>query len=189
MATIKEKDLTQVASLADADFIRAVSSAGESEIVKYQTIRQRIVSEVQEDLPAYAPVGYCYCNSITATTVTTQNADVKLPITGINLANGFTYDSSNKGVKVTNSGVYAISVQSSCTTATSGDMMGIGLQKNGTSIESYEYHRINGTYERVQLLPTILELSAGDVITVVGRNNSGARGSFNTLRFAAWRLA
>lgn len=53
MATVKEKDLPQVTSLADADFIRTVSSVGDSEIIRYQTIRQRIASDVLEDMPAY----------------------------------------------------------------------------------------------------------------------------------------
>ena len=80
MATVKEKDLTQVASLADADFIRAVSSTGESEIINYQTIRQRIVSEVLEEISSVLPSIETPTPSITMTKGT--NAGSALSVYG-----------------------------------------------------------------------------------------------------------
>lgn len=134
----------------------------------------------------------CYINSITSTTISAQNTVKKIPIEAIDDYNDankyFAYDSSAKGVKIVKDGVYIISVQAGVNPATSGDLMGLNIYKNGSNVIGPEYRRVGGNYDTVILAPTPITLSAGDVLTLYGRNNTSGRGTFTSCRFTIHRI-
>lgn len=133
--------------------------------------------------------GFFYANGSTATTITATSTPTKLPITSISAAaKGFSYDSTNKGIKCNKTGVYLISASLDQTGANSGDLWGIQIYRNGTSIIGPAYDRLGGNYDGVELAPTNATLNAGDVLTVYFRNNTGARGTSGGLRFSAWEV-
>ena len=134
----------------------------------------------------------CYINSITSTTISAQNTVKKIPIEAIgdyNDANKyFAYDSSAKGVKIVKNGVYIISVQAGVNPATSGDLMGLNIYRNGSNVIGPEYRRVGGNYDTVILAPTVITLNAGDILTLYGRNNTSGRGTFTSCRFTIHRI-
>jgi len=152
-------------------------------IAKLLNSAKEITATLAERTPAY-----CYVNSMTAITITAQSTDTLIPITGLG-AHTSEFSLQSNGFKISKAGRYMFSAQASCNTATSGDLMGISIYKNGTSWIGPEYNRVGGTYDRIALLPTIIDVSANDVFTLYGRNNSSGRGTFNTLRLSVVRLA
>ena len=132
---------------------------------------------------------YCFSTGITATSITAQNTNTKVPITSIDIARDFTYDSTNKGVKCGKSGRYFVSLWlASDSTATTGDIYGVGVLKNGSSLVDPAYHRLAGTYDTVQMPPTYMNFLENDVITIYVRNNTSARGKVTNCRFAIWEV-
>lgn len=133
---------------------------------------------------------WAYCKSITSTSITTsgENGQKKIPITALNSGSGFTYDSTNKGIKCNKAGDYLLSCSLSANPATSPDLMGVAIYKNGASVIGPEYKRMGGNYDVVILPPSIITLAEGDYITIYGRNNSSGRGTFTGCRFSVWEI-
>lgn len=130
-----------------------------------------------------------YANAITSTTISATNTAKQIPITSIYDGGSPDYFvHASNGIKVLKAGTYIISVQAASSNATSGDLMGLHVYKNGSSIIGPEYRRMGGTYDTVVIAPTMAKLSEGDVLTVYGRNNTAARGTFSSLRIAVIRL-
>ena len=135
------------------------------------------------------PSGWFYVNTLTATTITSTGADKKVPITAMGNGSGFAFDSDNYGIKCVKGGIYALSVQVSMDTATSGDLIGVSIYKNGTSALGPAYMRMGGNYDSAILMPTFISLSADDVLTLYIRNNSAARGVNGTgCRIMCWEV-
>ena len=133
--------------------------------------------------------GYCYVNSITAVTITATNSWVQIPMTAMGSGSGFSYDSTNKGITCTKAGVYAISAQVPLDTATSGDLIGLCVYKNGTLTIGPVYTRVGGNYDGAILMPTIFNLANNDLIRFYIRNNTGARGVTGTgVRIMLWEV-
>lgn len=133
--------------------------------------------------------GYFYANSVTATTISSTSTPTKVPITGISTASGFEYDSTNKGIKCTEAGTYMISVQQPFNPATSGDLIGLSIYKNGVQTIGIVYTRIGGNYDTAYILPTIIVLAEGDYLTLYAQNNTASRGQTQTAtRFSAWKV-
>lgn len=131
---------------------------------------------------------YAFTTNITAVTVTTISTDFKIPLLSPSISgNCFEYDSTNKGIKVLRDCTAIFSVEASYSNSTSGDLMGVSVYVNGTSY-ALEYNRMGGTYDRICITPTVVSLNKNDVLTVYGRNNSYARGSFNTMRFCIFEV-
>ena len=132
---------------------------------------------------------YFYANSVTATTISSTTTPTKVPITGISAASGFEYDSTNKGIKCTEAGTYMISVQQPFNPATSGDLMGLSIYKNGVQAIGVVYARMGGNYDTVVISPTIIVLAEGDYLTLYAQNNTASRGQTQaSTRFAAWKV-
>lgn len=132
---------------------------------------------------------YFYTNSVTATTISSTSTPTKVPITGISAASGFEYDSTNKGIKCTEAGTYMISVQQPFNPATSGDLIGLSIYKNGVQTIGIVYTRIGGNYDTAYILPTIIVLAEGDYLTLYAQNNTASRGQTQTAtRFSAWKV-
>lgn len=132
---------------------------------------------------------YFYANSVTATTISSTSTPTKVPITGIVAASGFEYDSTNKGIKCTEAGTYMISVQQPFNPATSGDLMGLAIYKNGVQAIGVVYARMGGNYDTVIISPTIIVLAEGDYLTLYVQNNTTSRGQTQTsTRFSAWKI-
>ena len=135
------------------------------------------------------PNGWFYVNTLTATTITSTGADKKVPITAMGNGSGFVFDSDNYGIKCVKGGIYALSVQVPMDTATSGDLIGVSIYKNGTSALGPAYMRMGGNYDSAILMPTFISLSADDVLTLYIRNNSAARGANGTgCRIMCWEV-
>lgn len=132
--------------------------------------------------------GWAYCNSVTSTTITATGTDKKVPITALHSGSGFEYDSSAKGIKCNKAGQYMVSCSLAANPATSPDLMGVSIYKNGVSSVGPEYKRMGGNYDIVILPPTPITLAEGDVLTLYGRNNSSARGAFTACRFSLWEV-
>jgi len=134
----------------------------------------------------------CYTNDIDEMSVSTTNSPKKIPIRTIEtFGDGSAYfqrDVSSQGITVIKKGIYIISVQAGVNPATSGDLMGLEIYKNGSSAIGPEYRRVGGNYDTVVLMPTVVSLSAGDVLTLYGRNNTSARGTFVSCRFTIHRI-
>lgn len=132
---------------------------------------------------------YCYVNSVTSTTITTASTNTQVPITSINSTNSFTYDSTTNGIKCNKSGRYLVSCGLYASTATSGDLMGVSVTKNdGASTCGPQYQRAGGNNETIMLMPTPIQLAEGDILTILGRNNTSARGTFTSCRFSVWEI-
>ena len=132
---------------------------------------------------------YFYANSVTATAISSTSTPTKVPITGISTASGFEYDSTNKGIKCTEAGTYMISVQQPFNPATSGDLIGLSIYKNGVQAIGVVYARMGGTYDAVVISPTIIVLAEGDYLTLYAQNNTASRGQTQTAtRFSAWKV-
>ena len=135
---------------------------------------------------------YCYAATFTATSISAQNTLTQVPIASIDIANNFSYDSTNKGLKCEKAGRYMVSVWlSTDSTVTSGDIYGVQVKKNNNDITTYPtYHRLAGTYDHAQMPPTYVGLAVGDVLTVWVRNNSAARGKVDGSgsRIAVWEV-
>lgn len=132
---------------------------------------------------------WCYVNAVVSTSITAAETPTKIPIDSIlRSSSDITYDNTEKGIVIGTSGLYVFSVQAGCTTATDGDLMGIQIYSNGAHSIGPEYNRTGGGNDRVVLLPTIVPVNAGDVFTLYGRNNSSGRGTFNSCRFAVFRI-
>lgn len=132
--------------------------------------------------------GWAYCNSVTSTTITATGTNKKVPITALHSGSGFSYDSTEKGIKCNKAGQYMVSCSLSANPATSPDLMGVSIYKNGVSSVGPEYKRMGGNYDIVILPPTPITLAEGDVLTLYGRNNSSARGAFTACRFSLWEV-
>lgn len=138
---------------------------------------------------ATASTAWVYCNSVTSTEVTSTSTPIKVPITGIYGGDGsFSYDSTNKGVVCNKGGQYILSCALMANPATSGDLMGINIYKNGTGSIGPDYSRMGGNYDNVILSPTPISLAHGDVITLYGRNNTASRGTFTSCRLSIWEV-
>lgn len=136
-----------------------------------------------------AAVGWFYANSVTATTISSTNTYVKVPITSIYDGVGFEYDSANKGIKCTKAGKYLISAQILLETATSGDLVGIAIYLNGAVSVGPAYTRTGGNYDGPVLAPSIITLNAGDYLTFYIRNNTASRGKTqSSFRLSAWEI-
>lgn len=135
------------------------------------------------------PSGWFYVNTLTATTITSTGADKKVPITAMGNGSGFAFDSDNYGIKCVKGGIYALSVQVPMDTATSGDLIGVSIYKNGTSALGPAYMRMGGNYDSAILMPTFISLAADDVLTLYIRNNSASRGVNGTgCRIMCWEV-
>lgn len=133
--------------------------------------------------------GYFYANTVTATAISSTSTPTKVPITGIHSGSGFEYDSTNKGIKCTEAGTYMISVQQPFNPATSGDLMGLSIYRNGVQTIGPVYARMGGNYDTVIISPTIIELAEGDYLTLYAQNNSASRGQTQaSTRFSAWKV-
>lgn len=138
---------------------------------------------------ATASTAWAYCNGVTSTEMTSTNTPIKVPITGIYGGDGsFSYDSGNKGIICNKGGQYILSCALMANPATSGDLMGIHIYKNGASSIGPDYSRMGGNYDNVILSPTPLSLAHGDVITIYGRNNTASRGTFISCRLSIWEV-
>ena len=132
---------------------------------------------------------YFYAYSVTATTISSTSTPTKVPITAIGTASGFEYDSTNKGIKCTEAGTYMISVQQPFNPATSGDLMGLSIYKNGAQAIGVVYSRMGGNYDAVVISPTIIVLAEGDYLTLYAQNNTASRGQTQaSTRFSAWKV-
>ena len=132
---------------------------------------------------------YFYAYSVTATTISSTSTPTKVPITAIGTASGFEYDSTNKGIKCTEAGTYMISVQQPFNPATSGDLMGLSIYKNGAQAIGVVYSRMGGNYDAVVISPTIIVLAEGDYLTLYAQNNTASRGQTQaSTRFSAWKI-
>lgn len=137
---------------------------------------------------AFVP-SYCYTSNITSTTMSATSTPKKIPIDGIDThSSDFSHDNTQKGIVVGTTGIYLISVQTSCESVTANDLMGVQIYKNGTSTYGPEYNRVGGNYDRVTLAPIIGQLEAGDVLTLYGRNNTSGRGKFATCNLSIVRI-
>ena len=135
------------------------------------------------------PRGWFYANSLTATTITSTGSDKQIPITAMGNGSGFVYDTDNKGIKCVKGGIYALSVQVPMDTATSGDLIGVSIYKNGTSALGPAYMRMGGNYDSAILMPTFISLAADDVLTLYLRNNTAGRGVNGTgCRIMCWEV-
>ena len=132
---------------------------------------------------------YFYVNTLTSVTISSTSTPIKLPINGMLSGVGFTYDSTNKGIVCNKTSKYAISAQIGLDTATSGDLIGIHIYKDGTSIVGPSYHRVGGNYDCALLLPTIITMEKDSVYTVYIRNNTNSRGKTSTgVRISCWEV-
>lgn len=132
---------------------------------------------------------FFYVNSLTSVTISSTNTPIKLPINGMSSGVGFTYDSTNKGIVCHKTSRYAISAQIGLDTATSGDLIGLHIYKDGTSIIGPSYHRVGGNYDCALLLPTIITMEKDSVYTVYIHNNTNSRGKTSTgVRISCWEV-
>ena len=146
---------------------------------------KKLLTKVLESLCT----GWFYANSVTSTTMTATNTAKQVPITNIHSdSRGFSYNSTNKGITCNKAGQYMISCSLSANPATSGDLMGVAIYKNGVQSVGPEYTRVGGNYDIVVLPPTPITLAEGDVLTLYGKNNTSARGAFTACRFSAWQV-
>ena len=133
--------------------------------------------------------GWAYVNSITSTAITTVNSPIKIPITSLNSTDGsFAYDSDSKGIVCNRTGDYMLTCSLAANPATDGDLMGLQIYKNGSSVVGPDYERVGGNYDTVKLSATHISLISGDVLTIYGRNNTAARGTYTNCRFAIWEV-
>lgn len=133
--------------------------------------------------------GWAYANVITATTISAQNTPTKVPLTGLAAGSGFSYDSTNKGIKCDKAGWYMASVSVRMSTATDGNTLGLLIYKNGSAQVGPEYTRIGGNNDNVLLFPTPISLAEGDYLTLYIRNNSAASGVTSTgCRLSLWQI-
>lgn len=133
---------------------------------------------------------YAYINEVTATTITAVSAAgrKKVPIESLKERIGFTYDSTNKGIIVSESGMYAISITLGVNPATSGDLMGALVYRNSSVLMEPSYKRIGGNYDEIVVSPVIAYLNAGEVLTLYCQNNTGGRGTIYSGKLAVWRV-
>ena len=136
------------------------------------------------------PSGWFYVNGMSVATISTASSYVQVPITGIVAGSGFSYDSGTDGIKCTKGSLYAVSVQLKMATATSGDLIGVAVYKNGTIALGPAYMRMGGNYDSAILMPTYISLDKGDVLTVYIRNNSAGRGATDSTgnRIMCWEV-
>lgn len=133
---------------------------------------------------------YAYINEVTATTITAVSTAgrKKVPIENLKERIGFTYDSANKGIIVSESGMYAISITLGVNPATSGDLMGALVYQNSSVLMGPSYKRIGGNYDEIVVSPVIAQLNAGDVLTLYCQNNTSGRGTITAGKLAVWRV-
>ena len=135
------------------------------------------------------PRGWFYVNSLTATTIASTSTNTKVPITAMGNGSGFVYDTDSKGIKCVKGGLYAISAQIEMDTATSGDLIGVSIYKNGAAALGPAYMRMGGNYDSAILMPTFISLAADDVLTLYLRNNTAGRGVNGTgCRIMCWEV-
>lgn len=131
---------------------------------------------------------WCYVGTMTSTTLGAQNAETKLKVTAINQCKpegAFTLANNQLTAHVT--GWFDVSVEVSSSSNMDGKLVGVGVKRvrsgSSTDVAGPEYSRMAGSYDRVVLSPTPVYLQANDVIYLYGRNNSGAGGTVDTVRW------
>ena len=134
--------------------------------------------------------GYAYCNSIDGITINAINTWKKLNIGGI-YARDYTFvrDELHDAIQCKKPGMYCISVQVPLDVATSGDLIGLAVYKNGQLLIGPSYARVGGNYDSAYILPTALSLSMDDYLTLYIRNNTAARGTVSdSARIMIWEI-
>ena len=134
--------------------------------------------------------GYAYCNSIDGITINAINTWKELAIGEI-CARDYTFvrDELHDAIQCKKPGVYCISVQVPLNVATSGDLIGLAVYRNGQLLIGPSYARVGGNYDSAYISPTALSLSMDDYLTLYIRNNTAARGVVSdSARIMIWEI-
>lgn len=123
-----------------------------------------------------------YCNAITATTITAQTTAKLVKLNGIlsNVGEPFTYNSSNGSIVCKKAGTYILSLSVRMDTVTSGNLIGLRVYKNGTSIIGPSYTRMGGNDDSAFIFPTLCSWDVDDYLQIYIQNNSAASGTTAT---------
>lgn len=131
---------------------------------------------------------YCYANHAISCDISSKEDPYLVPINAPIYSLGFLHDNTNKGVICNKAGKYMYSVNIPMDTATSGDLIGLMLYKNGSAY-STQYTRMGGNYDCAISMPTMIDLAEGDELTIFLKNNSAARGKSGTsIRLSIWEI-
>ena len=144
---------------------------------------KKILYKLLNNQPAFV-----YCNTIAATTITAQTTSQSANPKLVKLTDGitssvgepFTFNSSNGSLVCQRAGIYIASLSVRMDTVTSGNLIGLRIYKNNTSIIGPAYTRMGGNDDCAFIFPTAFSCNVGDYLQIYIQNNSAASGTTAT---------
>lgn len=117
-----------------------------------------------------------------AKTISAANAGEKVPLAGVktNIGGGNYFEISSGGIKCNRDGYITASASIYLNNLTAGDTTALMILKNEETV-AYLYEKKDATVAYHSISPVTIKVSAGDIIYMFARNNTGARGTTNTL--------
>lgn len=118
----------------------------------------------------------------TAKTISAANTGEKVPLAGvkINIGGGDYLSITSGGIRCAREGYVQASASIYLNNLTAGDTTALMILKNEETI-AYTYEVKNATVAYHNISPVTFKVNAGDIIYMFTRNNTGARGTTNTL--------
>ena len=117
-----------------------------------------------------------------AKTISAVNTGEKVPLAGIktDIGGGEYLSLSSGGIKCARDGYIQASASLYLNNLTAGDTTALMILKNEETV-AYTYEKKDATVAYHNISPVTIKVTAGDVIYMFTRNNTGARGTTNTL--------
>ena len=117
-----------------------------------------------------------------AKTISAANAGEKVTLAGIktNIGGGDYLELASGGIKCNRDGYVMASASLYLNNLTTGDTTALMILKNEETV-AYVYEKKDATVAYHNIAPVTFKVSAGDIIYMFTRNNTGARGTTNTL--------
>ena len=118
----------------------------------------------------------------TAKTISAANAGEKVTLAGTktNIGGGAYLSLSSGGILCSRSGYVMASASIYLNNLTAGDTTALMILKNEETV-AYTYEKKDATVAYHSISPVTFKVDAGDIIYMFTRNNTGARGTTNTL--------
>lgn len=115
-------------------------------------------------------------------TISAANAGEKVPLAGIrtNIGGGNYLEIASGGIKCKREGYVMASASLYLNNLTAGDTTALMILKNEETV-AYTYEKKDATVAYHNITPVTFKVNAGDIIYMFARNNTGARGTTNTL--------
>lgn len=118
----------------------------------------------------------------TAKTISAANTGEKVTLAGVktNIGGGDYLEIASGGIKCNRDGYIMASASVYLNNLTAGDTTAMMILKNEETV-AYTYEKKDATVAYHSLSPVSIKVAAGDIIYLFVRNNTGARGTTNTL--------